>query len=348
MRKHHSEKSLYKSMIIVALVLLFVGAMAGLLWLERPPENMRTRRQESLRTAEPVDWESLTKVKLNHTTYALLHDVTTWLVIGTDASGNPDGIGKDYQGAMADFLLLAVVDEKEKSFGMIQLNRDTITEIRLLDYNGEGEATANIQLCTAHWYGGSRQQGCENTVYAVSKLLGGIPIDGYYEIPMRAIPLLNSQVGGVTVTLTDDFSSVDTAMKKGEQITLNDSQAYHYVHDRYGVGDEENTSRMRRQRQYMHAFSEKVLQKGKEDKHFASRLFRAMDAHVISEIDNKCLVQYMQSMEDFQSRGVYTPDGTVKTGQALGDGLEHREFYPDASSVEEIMTALYPLQKIPS
>ena len=73
----------------------------------------------------------------------------------------------------------------------------------------------------------------------MSHLLGGVPIDGYYELPMKAIPVLNKQVGGVTVTLEDDFSSVDAAMVKGKTITLSDSQAFHYIHDRYGVGDEE-------------------------------------------------------------------------------------------------------------
>jgi len=35
--------------------------------------------------------------------------------------------------------------------------------------------------------------------------------------------------------------------------------------------------------------------------------------------------------------------GTVKTGKALGDGIEHREFYPDASSLEQTVKTLYPL-----
>ena len=152
--------------------------------------------------------------------------------------------------------------ERNDSYGMLELNRDTMTEIHLLDNKGEGEATADIQLCTAHWYGGNRQQGCENTITAVSHLLGGVPIDGYYELPMKAIPVLNKQVGGVTVTLEDDFSSVDAAMVKGKTITFfGFTSVFTNIHDRYGVGDEENASRMRRQRQYMSGFADKAKQK---------------------------------------------------------------------------------------
>lgn len=64
------------------------------------------------------------------------------------------GTGEAYQGAMADFLMLVVFDEENKTYGAIQLNRDTMTEVSLIDKQGEGEATAEIQLCTAHWYGG--------------------------------------------------------------------------------------------------------------------------------------------------------------------------------------------------
>lgn len=269
------------------------------------------------------------------------------MIIGTDVSGNQDGIGEDYQGAMADFMLLVVFDEENHSYGMLQLNRDTMTEIHLLDNKGEGEATADIQLCTAHWYGGNRQQGCENTITAVSHLLGGVPIDGYYELPMKAIPVLNKQVGGVTVTLEDDFSSVDAAMVKGKTITLSDSQAFHYIHDRYGVGDEENTSRMRRQRQYMSAFADKAKQKIAEDNQFAATLLNALDSYAISEINQNDLMHYLDTINEYQSQGMLTIDGKLKLGKALGDGLEHREFYADAASIEQIVKKLYPLMEQP-
>ena len=57
-------------------------------------------------------------------------------------------------------------------------------------------------------------------------MLGGIQIDGYYELNMSEIPKLNSMVDGVTVTLEDDFSKKYPKMKKGATINLDDEQAY--------------------------------------------------------------------------------------------------------------------------
>ena len=58
-------------------------------------------------------------------------------------------------------------------------------------------ATAEQQLCTAHWYGGTDEIGCQNQVKAVSDLLGGLPISGYFSLGLDDIPELNHAIGGV-------------------------------------------------------------------------------------------------------------------------------------------------------
>lgn len=79
------------------------------------------------------------------------------------------------------------------------------------------------------------------------KCLGGLPIDGYYALKMDAMPLLNHEVGGVTVTLEDDMTKLDPAMKKGATLTLTDRQAELLMQSRYVMDDDRNTQRMRRQ-----------------------------------------------------------------------------------------------------
>ena len=222
----------------VVVFILFIAVLGyGLQYVDNKTEKANVSDESSIN-----DWKIQVprgKIKLNGNKYEYYHDFENYLLIGTDATGNNKN-GADYQGSMADFLMLVIVDKTENTYSFLQFNRDTMTEVALIDHNGEGEATANIQLCTAHWYGGNREQSCENTVKSVKKLLGGIQIDGYYELNMNEIPKLNSMVDGVTVTLEDDFSKKYPKMKKGATINLDDEQAYAYVHDRNGVGDEEN------------------------------------------------------------------------------------------------------------
>jgi len=156
--------------------------------------------------------------------------------------------------------------------------------------------------------------------------------------------MLNNAVDGVEVTLEEDFSHVDAAMKKGKTLTLTDEQAYHYIHDRYGVGDEENTSRMKRQRQYMKQFLQKAQEQMQDDPSFVNAVYVKMQEEAVTDIGGKQISQMTKVMSEGTSLGIHQFAGKTKLGQALGDGLDHVEFYPDKDSVVEVMTKLYGLK----
>lgn len=284
-------------------------------------------------------------LKLAGDKYDYQHEFETYLIMGTDASGNEKTEDKGYQGDMADFILLAVFDRTDDTYGFIQLDRDTMTEVTLLLEDNTGMATADLQLCTAHWYGGDEAAGCENTVQAVKKMLGGLPIDGYCSIDMEDIPTLNHLVGGVEVTLEDDFTQSDKEMVKGATLTLTDEQAYLYIRGRYGVGDETNASRMKRQKQYMHAFFEKVKVRMQEDRSFINDAYKQMEDVAVTDISGKQVSRLTKLIMEGESKGIREFEGTYKLGQALGDGLDHNEFYIDKESKIQVMTEMYGLEK---
>ena len=262
--------------------------------------------------------------------------------MGTDKTGADS---KVYQGSMSDFLMLVIVDKTDNNYSFLPINRDTMSEVRLIQDDGTGAATAELQLCTAHWYGGNAEQSCANTVESISKLFGGLKINGYYAIPMDEIPKLNHSVGGVTVTLLEDFQDIDRQMKKGETLVLSDEQAYHYIHDRYGVGDEKNTSRMKRQQQYMEAFFTKAKEKAKSDKAYVSQLFREFEQTATTNLTAKKISGLTNRLIKGTQKGFFEIKGTSKIGKALGDGIDHAEFYPDKESIIDVMTKIYGLKK---
>jgi LCP family protein required for cell wall assembly len=282
-------------------------------------------------------------ITLQKKKYSYYDEIESYLFIGTDASGAEDS--EDYQGSMADFLMLVVLDKTDNTYGFLQLNRDTMTKVTLLQDDGSGYAHATLQLCTAHWYGKDKEASCENTVDAVENLLGGIKIDGYYAINMAEIPTLNHAVGGVEVTLEEDFTAKDAKMKKGATITLNDEQSYLYIHDRYGVGDEENTSRMKRQKQYMKAFFQKAKEKAENNPAFLSKTLKELEDDATTDMTGKTMSRLAKAVSEGTSKGILSFDGEVKLGQALKDGIDHSEFYPDADSMLGILTSLYSLEE---
>lgn len=283
-------------------------------------------------------------VKLFENNYYYRDDIQNYLIIGTDASGNQEAESDEYRGAMADFLMLVVVNHTEKTYSLLQINRDTMTEVALMGQDGTGEATATLQICTSHWYGGTKKQSCKNTVKAMSKLLGGIKIDAYYALDMKAIGLLNHAVGGVTVTIENDFSKIDPDMKLGETIKLTDEQAYHYVQTRYGVDDEDNASRMKRQQEYMKAFTKQLGTYLDEDQ-FVISLYNQLQQYSTTNISGDDINKIVSTTESYKNQGIYTIDGEEKLGQSLGDGEDHVEYYLYEESLLEVMQDLYNLQQ---
>lgn len=283
-------------------------------------------------------------IKLYKKKYEYFHQVESYLFMGTDYSGQEQTESSDYVGDMADFFALLVIDRTDKKYSILQLNRDTMVKVRLIQKNGKGEAAAKQQLCTAHWYGGNITQSDKNTVEAVEKLLGGIRIDGYYTLSMKYISEINRAVGGVEVRIEDDFSDSDPSLKTGQTLVLTDEQAVHYIHDRINVGDGENTSRMRRQKQYMEKWYEKAVKKLKDDPDWVNSLYREFMELSSTDLKGRDISKIVNRLSSYSPDGIKTIEGTLKSGKALGDGLEHTEFYPDPDSLCSVMKEMYSLE----
>jgi LCP family protein required for cell wall assembly len=246
---------------------------------------------------------------------------------------------------MADMLMVVVVNHTKQEYAVLQLNRDTVTNVHLVDANGNGMASADLQLCTAHWYGGSEEINCENTVRSVCELLGGVPITTYYCLTWEGITTLNSVVDGVTLTIQNDFSEVDPSLVEGETITLTDEQAYTFLRVRHGVDDGENLGRMERHRQYMAAWMQKVREKTAEDSGFPALVYQELSPYACTNLKGSQINKESQQIFTYDNLGIYTIDGTTSLGSLLGDGIEHMEFYMDDDAKLEVMQELYGLEE---
>lgn len=103
-----------------------------------------------------------------------------------------------------------------------------MTEITLFDYFGN-ELGKDVQhLTLAFAYGDGREQSCELMAEAVSDLLFGLKIDGYFAVNLRTIAVFNDEIGGVEVVIKDRGLAVrDPAFQQGEGIVLKGEQAEH-------------------------------------------------------------------------------------------------------------------------
>lgn len=211
-------------------------------------------------------------------------ELTTVLLIGYDheAEGQLEELHGFSNGGQADFLLLVVMDHRYDQIRTLQIDRDTMTDVRVTDARGNQHDRSNLQICLAHAYGNTREANNANTVLAVENLLGigaaddGVAIDFYVAMDISGISRLNDLLGGVTLTITQDLTQIDPAMTPGAIVTLNGTQAERFCRGRMGIGDQTNASRMARQRQYMTAAAARLTKLLRQDVNFGIKLLDGM------------------------------------------------------------------------
>lgn len=268
-------------------------------------------------------------------TYRMRDDLTTILVMGLDKYERPEEVRGFTNKLQSDFLMLIVLDEAAGKCEVLHLNRDTMTEIRALGIGGGTAGTFIGQLALAHTYGSGGSDSCINAVRAVSDLLGGVDIDHYMTLTMDAVGVINDLAGGVTLTVMDDMTEVDPALKKGTTVTLRGEQALTYVRSRGGLDDSSNISRMERQRQYLTALWETLLMMKAEDDNFLADTLSQIADSFSSDCSVRQLDEFVQAIAECTLSPVRILEGEVKKGE------EYTEFYVDEDALKRTVTELF-------
>lgn len=293
----------------------------------------RVDRQLVVDTEEDEDIEV---VQIGGSSYIPKKNIETYLFMGVDAEGKVKKATDYGQSGQCDTLILLVRDLSKGTYQLLPIDRNTMTEVKSLNLEGEYLATTTNQLAYAHAEGDGLETSCENVVDAVSNLLGEQTIDGYAALNMGAIKVINSLVGGVTVTIEDDFSQCDPTLKMGETVTLTDEQAESYVRGRMTVGDGENESRIRRQDNYMEAMKPLFQQKCKENSDFPLTAYDALQEYMVTNISKQKFSKIMMLVAKEKSEGTLHIEGTNEIGK-----LDFEEFRPDEESLTDVITTLF-------
>lgn len=281
------------------------------------------------------DFEMAGVLEYEGAQYVLRHDVESFLIIGLDKydRGEVD-LGSYNNDSCADFLSLVVVDKTAKSYSVIHLNRDTITEVTKLGIGGKHVGKLNTQLALSHTYGSGGDDSCINTTRAVSAIFGGLRIDRYVSLTMDSVGTLNDMIGGVTVTVSEDLTSIDPTLLEGATVTLNGELALSYVRERQGVGDGTNVSRMERQRQYMDGLYDAIRAYGEDHSNFATEAVTKLSKSMTTNCSSSELEKLFDKLSNYEKKQFLTLEGEYKIE-------EYVEFYPHESSVKKLLAELF-------
>ena len=330
-RRKISRRDLLKAagVVVLAGAALGGGAYALSRWED---SKYQVEAADSYTTNDHRTEAELKEVTYQGKTYRQRPEIKSYLFLGIDEMGPAVGTQSYIAGGQADTQMLLVLDDEAKTWQILQINRDSMVEVPVISMMGTVPYTIVQQIALAHAYGNGREQSCENNVKAVSMMLNDQPIDGYFSLNMGGVGILVDLIGGVTITVTSDFSAVDPSLVEGETITLNGEQAFEYVRQRQNVDDQTNLARMGRQRQFLKAFEEQVKDM---DSDFAVTAYEELSDYVITDIASGTAVDIADRLKSYEELPLLTIDGenTVEDG--------YWAYYLDQDSLQQTILQLF-------
>jgi len=274
----------------------------------------------------------------NGAEYTIKPNVHSYLFMGIDTRDSSK-TGTNNNGGQADVQLLLVMDDINKTWQLLQINRDSMVDVPILGIDGSVIDTEKKQICLAHGYGDGKKVSCINAVNAVSGMLDNRYIDGYLSLNYDGISVVNDDIGGVTVTVQDDFSKVDPTLVQGQTITLSGKQAVNYISGRGNVGDQTNISRMARQKEYLTGMLQKLSSVNVPT---LTKVLNDTQDYVTSGIGFADMVSILMKMKKYENLGIVTIEGESK----VEDG--HVAYYLDEDSRKQAILKLYYQEVMPT
>ncbi|MBQ0009623.1 MAG: LCP family protein [Ruminococcus sp.] len=321
-----------KKVAIVLLCLVIIGAFLLLTshfddWLQPLVESGHFSARENEREMKTV--------MLNGEPYLPDDHVKTFLLIGLDSTGKAGSSGGYYNTDQADFIMVAAVNTETGTCRFLQINRDTMTEVDQLGISGAKYGSRVEQIALSHTYGDGTAHSCLNVASAVSNLLHGVKIDYYLSMTMDAVSILNDYVGGVSVTMDEDYSEIHPSFRKGETVLLTGDMAMALVRTRGGAAEPTNVARMKRQKLYIDAFQRKVFGGTPKSDAYWMDAYSAISDYVVTNCDTVSFSALVKNMNSYQCFDVVSPDGEAKKGS------EFMEFYVDEQHLQTLVAEMF-------
>ncbi len=238
-----------------------------------------------------------------------------------------------------DLMLLLAHNTYRNTVEVLQIPRDTMAAMQSMTFGGEKKSDTVEQITLAFTYGDGVYKSCELACDAVTRLLGGLAVDHYMLGDRKIITTLNDMVGGVTVTIPNDRAVwKDPEFVKGKKVTLHGSQAERFVRSRDHSDDFSSLLRMEHQKIYLQAFQAQAKRCIKNDPDFLDDLFDAVEADLLSDMNEKDYVKLAGSM--LNTAQLREQDFLMLPGEARM-GEVYLEYIPHYADINEMVLELF-------
>lgn len=263
--------------------------------------------------------------------YRYNRDLTNILFLGIDRDDEIAVQNLPHNSGQSDCMILLSLDKSTQQGHILQINRNTMTQMDLFDLQGNKVNTTYGQITLQYAYGIGGTSSCFASKQTVSKLLFGLEIDAYFAMNLEALEQINDSLGGVDVLMKEDYTHIDQSFVKGEIVHLTGKLAERFI--RYRDTGEFNSVQNRMERQVDYVSSLIAEFKDKSGVNLYDTLSPYLDQDIVTDMSAEqlnALKNYTYLTDEVE----YLP-GEMKMGEI------YEELYVDADALQELIIGLF-------
>ena len=318
---------------IVIVLLVVIGIVTGV-YSFKHFENKKYRQSVNTNVSQAND----NTVYFDGKQYEYNYNLKNILFLGIDNESEIKLKNNPGTGGQADCIMILSIDGEKKTSRILQISRDSMTDVDIYDTQGAYYTTINAQLATQYAYGNTASTSGWAMKKTVGELLYDLPIYGYITLDIAGIPLLNNYVGGVTITIPEDYTEINPTFVKGNTITLDGEQAEKYVRYRDTSAKGSNQLRMRRQVHYIPALVDEIRNYVGNSEKKAEEITSLLEPYLITDLSSDDISELTDYTWDVKQVS-YVPGKVVP-------GEKYEEFHINEKKLQEmIINLFYKLKK---
>ena len=320
-----------KKVLLVVMLVLCIAAGAGVFLLLQ--NKSRTEEMPQAGTQAESGTEMENTVTYQGETYEYNRNLRNVLFLGVDKEADSvvgETVGRNGQ---ADCILLMIMNQETRETTLLQISRDSMTDVEIYGITGSHLATEHAQIALQYAFGESDSRSNWLTKNAVSHLLYEIPISSVMALTVDGIGEVTSAMGGVTLTVPRDYTSVDPSFTEGATLTLQGDLAERYVRYRDITVTGSNNDRMERQNQFIQAMFQQMQN---IDSAAYEKLLDSAEPYLTTDLT----AEELKNLKNYTiHQEIETVPGTAAPGE------EHEEFTVDDQALYELILELFYIKQ---
>ena len=331
-KRNRREQQRRRMMLIVAAVVILLAIAILCITLGVFDKTVFTRSDKAKEEGGIQGWTARESnqdvIVYDGKKYEYNDHLSNYLLMGVDSTGSIREKREPGHAGQSDFIFFLSYDRAQETLVGLSIPRETLTQIERFTPGGDSLGFSTDFLTLQYAYGDGVQKSCKLMTEAVSRLIYGIPIQGYAAVNLQSVPKLAELVGGVEVTVPDDtLADKDPAFTKGNKVVLDASNTSLFIRSRDSSKALTTPLRRERQKVFLSAFADKLAKEQKKDASTVSTILETMKPEMVTNMSNDIFADMATSKRQ----------GEVQTIP----GTETHEGYYDIYRVDD--AALYEM-----